>query len=173
MCDTKSLVPLTLIQKSSKVEASECCWNVHYRSLFWIVTVSQAMISFTNWSFGSKNEWKVLVKRHLHCIGGITGDGTFFIVLTVNDFTSCKYEPIFSHQFLNAAWNDSNALPWVALPTRRFIGCNKQKGPVNLFVTVYLLKLWLQYSSAEVSEKASSKYNPRKMQADTAQRCFV
>lgn len=41
---------------------------------------------------------------------------------------------------------------------------------MNLFVTVYLVKLRLQYSSAEVSEKTPAQHNPRKMQADTAQK---
>ena len=42
---------------------------------------------------------------------------------------------------------------------------------MNLFVTVYLVKLpLLQYSSAEVSEKTPAQHNPRKTQADTAQK---
>lgn len=40
---------------------------------------------------------------------------------------------------------------------------------MKLFVTVYLVKLWLQHSSAEVSEKTLAQHNPRKMHADTAQ----
>lgn len=38
---------------------------------------------------------------------------------------------------------------------------------MNLFVTVYLAMLWLQYPSAEVREKASAHHDPSKMQADT------
>lgn len=41
---------------------------------------------------------------------------------------------------------------------------------MNLFVTVYLVMLWLRYTSAEVREKAPAHHDPRKIHTDTSNR---
>lgn len=98
VCDTKSLVHLTLIWKSSKSDK----WMLLKCTLQKFVLDSDSELSydqFANWSFSPEMNGG-LVKRHCIVLEGLLAMGTFFIVITVNDdFSSCKYEPKFSHQF--------------------------------------------------------------------------